>query len=603
MLASATTTMRLYHFLPALALLLICSCADEPDYDLVVRGGTIYDGSGRPGFVGDVAVRGDRIAYVGPRAPGDGLREIDASGRAVAPGFSNMLSWSNESLLIDGRGQGELRQGVTLEVMGEGWSMGPLTPGMKEELIAQQGDLKYPVEWTTLGEYLEVLEKKGVSVNVASHIGAATARMNLLGEADVDPTPEQLNGMRVVVQAAMEEGALGVASSLIYAPGTFAETDELVALAETAGRCGGIYATHMRGEGRRLLEAIDETIEISRRSGTPAEIYHLKAAGRENWPKLEQAIARIEAARHEGLRITTEMYSYPAAGTGLDAAMPPWVQAGGNDAWFARLRDPAIRRRVAAEMRAPDAGWENIMQMSGGPEQVLLAVLRNPALKPLIGKTLAEVAKERGVTAEEAAMDLVIEDESRVGAIYFLMSEGNVRRQVALPYMSFGSDGTAVSAEGVFLKSNLHPRGYGNFARVFARYVRDEKVLTIEEAVRRMTAQPAAVLGLRERGQLKSDYYADVVVFDPATIQDHATYAAPHQYSTGVSHVLVNGVEVLRDGEPTAARPGRVVRGRGWTGWNDGGCRASPAEWEWPFWGPADWSGTANAPGKELDSN
>ncbi len=583
--------MRRCCLLLAVALPLLGSCSGKPDYDLVVRGGTIYDGSGKPGYVGDVAVRGDRIAYVGPRAPGDALREIDASGRAVAPGFINMLSWSNESLLIDGRGQGELRQGVTLEVMGEGWSMGPLTVAMKDELVAKQGDLKYPVEWTTLGEYLGTLERKGVSLNVASYIGAATARMNLLGEADVDPTQEQLAAMSVVVRSAMEEGALGVASSLIYAPGTFAETDELVALAETAGRCGGIYATHMRSEGRRLLEAIDETIEISRRSGTPAEIYHLKAAGRDNWPKLENAIAHIEAARREGLRITTEMYSYPAAGTGLDAAMPPWVQAGGNEAWFARLRDPAIRRRVAAEMRAPDAGWENIMQMSGGPGQVLLAVLRNPALKPLIGKTLAEVAKNRGVTAEEAAMDLVIEDESRVGAIYFLMSEDNVRREVSLPYMSFGSDGMAVSAEGVFLKSNLHPRGYGNFARVFARYVRDEKLVTIEEAVRRMTAQPAAVLGLRDRGQLRADYYADVVVFDPATIQDHATYAAPHQYATGVSHVLVNGVESLRDGEPTEARPGRVVRGRGWKGWDDGGCRASPAEWNWPFWGPSDWNG------------
>ncbi len=583
--------MRRHSLLPVLVLPLLWSCAGEPDYDVIIRGGTIYDGSGQPSYIGDIAVRSDRIAYVGPRAPGEGRRKIDARGRAVAPGFINMLSWSNESLLIDGRGQGELRQGVTLEVLGEGESMGPLTPSMKDDLTTQQGDLKYPVEWTTLGEYLDVLERKGISLNVASHIGAATARMNLLDSADVDPTPEQLEAMRAIVQGAMEEGALGVASSLIYAPGVFAETDELVALAETAGRCGGIYVTHMRSEGRRLLEAIDETIEISRRTGTPAEIYHLKAAGRENWPKLEPAIARIEAARREGLRITTEMYAYPAAGTGLDAAMPPWVQEGGNEAWFARLRDPAIRRRVAEEMRAADAGWENVIQMSGGPEHVLLAALRNPALKPLIGRTLAEVAKERGVSAEEAAMDLVIEDESRVGAIYFLMSEDNVRRQIALPYMTFGSDGTAVSAEGVFLKSNLHPRGYGNFARVFARYVRNEKLLTVEDAVRRMTAQPAAVLGLRDRGALKQGYYADVVVFDPATIQDHATYAEPHQYATGVSHVLVNGVEVLRDGEPTAARPGRVVRGRGWTGWDEGGCRPSPKDWAWPFWA-ADWNGS-----------
>ncbi len=589
--------MRLLKLLALLVLPLAWSCSGEPDYDLVVRGGTIIDGSGRPGYTGDVAVRGDRIAYVGPHAPGDAAREIDATGRAVAPGFINMLSWSNESLLIDGRGQGELRQGVTLEVMGEGESMGPLTPAMKEDMVAQQGDLKYPVEWTSLAEYLELLEKKGVSMNVASHVGAATVRMNLLGSADADPTPEQLDAMRGIVRRAMEDGALGVGSSLIYAPGVFAETDELVALAEEAGRCGGIYVTHMRSEGKRLLEAIDETIEISRRSGTPADIYHLKAAGRENWGKLGDALERIEAARRSGLRISTEMYSYPAGSTGFDAMMPPWVQEGGNAAWYARLRDPAIRKRVAAEMRESDTDWENLLKDAGGGEQVLIVVLRNPKLKPLIGHTLAQIAAERGVSVEEAAMDLVAEDESRVGAIYFLMSEDNVRREVQLPYMTFGSDGTAVSAEGVFLKSNLHPRGYGNFARVFARYVRDEKVLTVEEAVRRMTAQSAAVLGLQERGQLKEGYFADIVVFDPATIQDHATYAEPHQYSTGVSNVIVNGVEALRDGAPTDARPGRFVRGRGWTGRDGGGCRASPAEWDWPMWGPTDWDGAKNPAG------
>jgi N-acyl-D-amino-acid deacylase len=570
----------------ALLLLLLVplawSCSGEPDYDLLVRGGTIYDGSGNPGFTGDVAISGDRIAYVGPEAPGEARRVIDARGRAVAPGFINMLSWSNESLLVDGRGQGELRQGVTLEVMGEGASMGPLTPAMKDELIAQQGDLKYEIEWTTLAEYLETLERKGISLNVASHVGAATARMNVLASADVDPTAEQLAAMQEIVRGAMEEGALGVGSSLIYVPGTFAGTDELVALAGTAGRCGGIYATHMRSEGARLLEAIDETIEIARRSGTPAEIWHLKAAGRENWPKLAEAIARIEAARREGLRITTDMYAYPAASTGLDAAMPPWVQEGGNAAWYARLRDPAVRARVAAEMRQEQESWSNTLREAGGADNVMIASLRNPALKPLIGKTLAEIAVLRGVTAEEAAMDLVAEDESRVGSIYFLMSEDEVRRKVALPFMSFGSDGTAVSAEGVFLNSNLHPRGYGNFARVLARYVREEKVITLEDAVRRMTAHPAAVLGLRDRGRLQAGFHADVVVFDPATIQDHATYVEPHQYATGVSHVIVNGVLALQDGEPTEARPGRFVRGRGWTGWKDGGCRKRPQDWDWP---------------------
>lgn len=574
--------MRAIRLLTLLLVPIACSCSGEPDYDLLVRGGTIYDGSGNPGFTGDVAISGDRIAYVGPEAPGKARREIDARGSAVAPGFINMLSWSNESLLIDGRGQGELRQGVTLEVMGEGESMGPLTPAMKDELIAGQGDLKFAVEWTTLGEYLETLERKGISLNVASHVGAATARMNVLASADVDPTPEQLAAMQDIVRRAMEEGALGVGSSLIYVPGTFAGTEELVALAGTAGRCGGIYATHMRSEGARLLEAVDETIEIARRSGTPAEIWHLKAAGQKNWPKLDQAIARIVAARREGLRITTDMYAYPAASTGLDASMPPWVQEGGNAAWYARLRDPAVRARVATEMRQEQEAWNNTLREAGGAENVLIASLRNPKLKPLIGKTLAEVAALRGVTAEEAAMDLVAEDESRVGSIYFLMSEDEVRRKVALPFMSFGSDGTAVSAEGVFLKSNLHPRGYGNFARVLARYVRDEKVITLEDAVRRMSAHPAVVLGLRDRGRLEAGFHADVVVFDPATIQDHATYVQPHQYATGVSHVIVNGVEALRDGEPTDARPGRFVRGRGWTGWEDGGCRSSPGDWNWP---------------------
>lgn len=571
---------------PFRALLLLApfavSCAPEPDYDLLVRGGTIYDGSGAAGYTGDLAITGDRIVYVGPRAPGEAGRVIDAAGRAVTPGFINMLSWSNESLLVDGRGQGELRQGVTLQVMGEGDSMGPLTPPMKAEMIAQQGDLKFDVEWTTLGEYLETLERKGVSQNVASHIGAATARINLLGSEDVDPTPEQQAAMQQVVQGAMEEGALGVASSLIYVPGTFAETGELVALASAAARCGGIYATHMRSEGRQLLEALEETIEISRRSGAPAEIYHLKAAGRENWPKLGQAIARIEAARKEGLRITTDMYAYPAASTGLDAAMPPWVQEGGNAAWYARLRDPAVRARVAEEMKRDEPGWSNTLREAGGPENVLIVGLRNPALKPLIGKTLAAIAAERGVAPEVAAMDLVAEDQSRVQSIYFLMSEDEVRRKVALPFMSFGSDGSAVSAEGVFLKSNLHPRGYGNFARVLARYVRDEKLVPMEEAVRRMTGHPAAVLGLRERGLLRAGFFADVVVFDPARIQDHASYEQPHQYATGVSQVIVNGTLALEDGEPTAARPGRFVRGRAWTGWPDGGCRASAADWPWP---------------------
>ena len=560
----------------------LASCEREPDYDLLIRGGTIYDGSGKPGFAGEVGIQGDRIVYVGPKAQGKARREIDASGQAVAHGFINMLSWSTESLLIDGRGQGELRQGVTLELMGEGESMGPLTAEMKKELVAQQVDLKYPVEWTTLGEYLQHLEKKGVSMNVASLVGAATARKNLLGPEDVDPTPEQLAAMQDIVRKSMEEGAMGVGSALIYVPGTFAETGELVALASTSARCGGIYMTHMRSEGRGLVEAVDETIDISRRSGAPAQIYHLKAGGKPYWPKMDEALAHIEAARREGIRITTDMYAYNAGATGLDASMPPWVQAGGNEAWFARLRDPAIRKRVAAEMRSDHTDWENLLQAAGGAENLLIVELRKPELKKYIGKTLAEIAKERGTSAEDTAMDLVAEDETRVGTVYFLMSEDEVRRKIALPYMDFGSDGAALSAEGVFLKSGAHPRAYGNFARVLGRYVRDEKLTTLEDAIRRLTSHPASVLGLRERGSLEEGYFADVVVFDPAKIQDHATFAEPHQYSTGVSQVVVNGQLALENGEPTAVRPGRFVRGRAWTGWKDGGCRAAATDWDWP---------------------
>src|SRR5262245_26800060 len=573
--------------LPALLVVLaaataLASCEREPDYDLLIRGGTVYDGSGKPGFAGEVGIQGDRIVYVGPKAQGHARREIDATGQAVAPGFINMLSWSTESLQIDGRGQGELRQGVTLELMGGGESMGPLTPEVQKELVARDVDPKHPVAWTTRGEHIEHLEKKGVSMNVASLVGAATARKYLLGAEDADPTPGQLAAMQDLVRKSMEEGAMGVGSALIYVPGTFAETDELVALASTSARCGGIYMTHMRSEGRGLVEAVDETIDISRRSGAPAEIYHLKAGGQPYWPKMDDALAHIEAARREGLRITTDMYAYNAGATGLDAAMPPWVQAGGNEAWFKRLRDPAIRKRVAAEMRSDHTDWENLLRAAGGPENVLIVVLRKPELKKYIGKTLAEIAKERGTSPEEAAMDLVAEDETRVGTVYFLMSEDEVRRKVALPYMNFGSDGAALSAEGVFLKSGAHPRAYGNFARVLGRYVRDEKLTTLEDVIRRLTSHPASVLGLRERGSLKEGYFADVVVFDPAKIQDHATYAEPHQYSTGVSEVIVNGQLALENGEPTAARPGRFVRGRAWTGWKDGGCRAAATDWDWP---------------------
>ncbi|HET9427757.1 MAG TPA: D-aminoacylase [Allosphingosinicella sp.] len=554
-------------FTGLLAAFLFAACATipggAPRYDTVIRDGTIYDGSGGPPFRGDVAIKGDRVAFVGPRAPGTGTREIDAEGLAVAPGFINMLSWATESLIEDGRGQSDIRQGVTLQVFGEGWSMGPLNEEMKQRLVSRQGDIRFPISWTSLGEYLEALERRGVSHNVASFVGATTVRIHALGEGDVDPTPAQLTQMRGLVREAMNEGAMGVGSSLMYAPASFAETDELVALVSEAGRCGGMYVSHMRSEGDEILRSLDELIEIARRSGAPAEIYHLKLAGRDNWPRYDEVIRRIEAARSQGLRITANMYTYPAGATGLDAAMPLWVQAGGQEAWIERLRDPAIRARVAAEMRRPGENWENLYY-GAGPEGMLLAQFRNPALRQYVGKTLAEVARLRGKSPEETAMDLVVEDNSRVGTIYFLMSEDNVRRQVQLPWMSFGSDAASQATEGVFLNSNPHPRAYGNFARLLGRYVRDEGVVTLAEAVRRLTSMPAANLGISDRGRLDRGFYADLAIFDPAAIADRATFERPHQYAVGMRHVFVNGVQVLADGEHVGATPGRAVRGPGW---------------------------------------
>ncbi|MGE3396334.1 MAG: amidohydrolase family protein [Sphingomonas sp.] len=536
----------------------------RPGYDVMIMSGTIYDGSGRAPFVGDVGIRGDRIVYVGPPLMGyTAGRVIDARGLAVAPGFINMLSWATESLIEDGRAQSDIRQGVTLEVMGEGWSMGPVNDEMRRLSIQRQDDIRYPIPWTTLGQYLDHLQQRGIAPNVASFVGATTVRIHELGEGDVDPNPEQLARMRALVRQAMNEGAMGVGSSLIYAPGNFAETDELVALVTEAGRCGGMYISHMRSEGDRIIQSVDELIEISRRSGAPAEIYHMKLSGRENWGRYDEVVRRIEAARASGLRITTDMYLYPAGATGLTAAMPLWVQAGGLEAWVERLRDPAIRARVVAEMQAPGPDWENLM-LRAGPEGTMFTDFRNPALRRYVGRTLADVARERGTSPEETAIDLVIEDNSRVGTIYFLMSEDNIRRQIRLPYMSFGSDAGAPAAEGVFLNSNPHPRAYGNVARLLGRYVRDERIISLQEAVRRLTSLPAGNLGISDRGMLRPGYHADLAIFDPATIADRATFEQPHQYATGMRHVFVNGAQVLRDGEHTGATPGRVVRGRGW---------------------------------------
>ncbi|HET9809387.1 MAG TPA: amidohydrolase family protein, partial [Candidatus Limnocylindria bacterium] len=519
-------------------------------------------GSGGAPFVGDVALKGDRIAAVGTVA-GRGLREVDAKGLAVAPGFINMLSWATTSLIADGRSQSDLRQGVTLEVFGEGWSLGPVNDTMRRELTEQQGDIKYDITWTTLAEALDTIAARGISTNIASFVGAATVRIHELAHEDRRPTREELDRMRTLVDAAMRDGALGVGSALIYAPATFADTDELVALAEVAGRHGGMYISHMRSEGNRLVEAVDEVIEIARRASLPAEIYHLKQAGRANWTKLDAVIDRVTRARAEGLAITADMYPYEAGATGLSSCFPPWAHEGGLRTTLARLRDGEQRSRIRDEMARPGKDWENLYEAAGTPEGIVLVAFKNERLKPLTGRTLAQVAAERAADPRDVAMDLVREDESRVGMVIFMASAENLRREVGLEWMSFGSDAGSLAPEGVFLKSQPHPRSYGTFARVLGRFVREERAAPLEDVVRRMTGFPAANLKLDRRGLLRPGYFADVVVFDPATITDHATYTEPQAYATGVAHVLVNGASVLRDGEHTDARPGRVVFGPG----------------------------------------
>lgn len=554
--------------------------ADAPLHDLVLRNGLIYDGSGTAPFSGEVAIDGDRISYVGSGYTLHGRREIDVRGQAIAPGFINMLAHPEESFFADGRALSDLTQGVTLEVIGED-SMGPLNERMKRQMKERQIDIKYDVTWTTLGEYLDTLERRGISPNVASFVGAPAVRDYVLGESDVQPTPEQLSQMQDLVRQAMEQGALGVTTALIYAPASYAHTPELIALAQESARCGGIYTVHMRSEGDHIADALQETINVARSSGAPAEIYHLKVAGRDNWDKLAMLIKTVEAARAAGIRITANMYTYTAGATGLDAAMPTWVQSGGLEAWIANLKDPVTRAKVIAEMRdSHPKDWENLL-VKAGPEGTLLLQFKNPKLKPLTGKTLAEVARMRGVSAEDAAVDLVIEDGSRVGVAYFLMSEENVRREVALPWVSFGSDEAGEAPEGVFLLSAAHPRAYGNFVRVFAQYVRKDHVLSVQEAVRKLSTLPADNLSLKDRGRLTKGAMADVVVFDPETVQDHATYQKPHRLSTGASYVIVNGQLAVDQGRATGVHSGRVVHGRAWTGVAGGGCRASARDWTW----------------------
>lgn len=557
-------------FLSVFIIAVAAGCArdsgDADRYDVIIRGGVIYDGAGAPGVPGDLAIEGDRIAAMGDLGDATAETVVNAEGMAVAPGFINMLSWAVEDLIEDGRGLGDLRQGVTLEVFGEGVSYGPWSEEMKATAKERQTDIYYDIEWTTLGGYLEYLEDRGVSPNVASFVGATTVRVHEVGYEDRAATPEELERMQALVRQAMEEGALGVGSSLIYAPANFADTDELIALVKAAADYDGMYISHIRSEAGRLLEAVDELIEIARATGAPAEIYHLKAGGEENWPKLDRVIEKVESARAEGLAITADVYAYPASSTGLNASMPLWVQEGGHDAWVARLKDPEIRARVIEEMRNPTGEFENRMLHAGGPEGVLLVGFRNPDLRKYVGKTLAEVAAERNTSPEDTIIDLIIEDDSRIQVVYFIMSEENVSRKIALPWVSFGSDGGAMAPEGVFLEQSTHPRAYGNFARVLGKYVREDKVLSLEEAIRKLTFLPATNLKIRDRGKLAPGYYADVVVFDPETISDHATFEKPHQLATGVRHVFVNGVHTIRDQEHTGAKAGRVVRGPGWTG-------------------------------------
>ena len=535
------------------------------EFDVIIRNGTVYDGSGGEGRQADVALRGDRIAGVGNFKSATAKVTIDARGLAVAPGFINMLSWSTESLIADGRSQSEIRQGVTTEIMGEGESMGPVNDRVREKMLREQKDIHYEIKWTTLAEYLRYLEARGVSCNVASFIGATTIRENVIGFEDKAPTPQQLDEMRALVRQEMEAGALGIGTSLIYPPAFYAKTPELIELCKVAAKYQGKYISHMRSEGNQLLEALDELIRISREANIPAEIYHIKAAGESNWPKLDSLLARIEAAQKEGLKITADMYTYTAAGTGLDACLPPWTEEGGYPALFKRLRDPATRQKIAKEVKTPSDAWENLYLAAGSPDKILLVGFKSEKLKPLTGKSLADVAKMRGTDPIETIMDLIAEDESRIDTIYFLMSEENVRKELAKPWISFGSDEASQAPEGVFLKSNPHPRAYGNFARVLGKYVREEKLIPLGEAIRRLSALPAANLGLDHRGYLKEGMFADVVVFDPATVGDRATFAQPHQYAVGMKHVFVNGTQVLKDGEHTGATPGRALWGPGKT--------------------------------------
>ena len=552
------------YLLIVFVLVLFQSCTSYKSADVMIRHGLVYDGSGGDPYSADIAISGDSIIAIGDLKDYKGKTEIDAAGKAVAPGFINMLSQADVSLLQDGRSQSDIRQGVTLEVMGEGESMGPLNSRLKDEMIRGQKDIRFNVSWNTLGEYLNHLEKKGVSCNVASFVGAAQVRDFVIGEDNRDPTPVELDSMKLLVDQAMKEGAMGVSTSLIYPPGFFAKTDELVALCKEASKYHGMYISHMRSEGNKLLEAVDELLTIAKQADIPAEIFHLKAAGKDNWYKLDSVISKIETARKHGLKITADMYTYTAAATGMTSAFPPSLQNGGFGKLWERLHDPLIRKQMIKAMNTSSVEWENLYYAAGSPDKILLLSFKQDSLKKYNGKTLAEVAKIRGSTPEETAIDLIVQDSTRVGVGYFLMNEENVKKQLALPWVSFGSDAASYTNEGVFLKSSVHPRAYGNFVRVIGKYTRDEKVISLQQAVYKLAKLPADNLKLKRRGELKPGNFADIVIFDPATVTDHATYDKPHQYATGISDVFVNGIQVLKDGNHTGATPGRFIHGPGY---------------------------------------
>jgi N-acyl-D-amino-acid deacylase len=550
-------------FLATVIITTLFACKQQPGYDTIIRNGLIYDGNGGDPYKADIGINADTIAFTGNLQHARAKKETDAKGMAVAPGFINMMGHSEESLIEDGRSQSDIRQGVTTEIFGE-FSMGPLNPKTKKQLQDGQGDIKYKVEWNTLGEYMRFLEKKGISCNIASFVGTGVVRQYVIGEDDKAPSPVQLDSMKLLVRQAMEEGALGITNALIYPTDFFARTDELIALSKEAAKYGGTYSSHIRSEGNKLYEAVEELITISKEGNIPAEIFHLKAAGKNNWGKMDSVIKRVERARKEGLDITADMYTYAAGATGMTSAFPPSLQDGGFGKLWQRLHDPAIRKQMAKAMNTDAVDWENLYYGSGAAAHVLLLSFKQDSLKKFTGKTLAEVATIRGKTVEETAMDLIIQDSTRVGVAYFMMNEENVKKQVALPWVSFGSDESSCTAAGVFLKSNAHPRAYGNFARVLGKYCRDEKVLALKDAIRKLANLPSKHLKLLKRGELKAGNYADIIIFDPAKITDHATYDKPHQYATGMLDVFVNGVQVLKDGEHTNATPGRFVKGPGW---------------------------------------